>query len=99
MFSEVDCRSKLETVFVTLASIVVVGFGFIVWFAAVGLTLLYALGAKLPGTSTLSTAVIFFLVGAVCMLYVVSLAFVAWYLYRRRSSKRFGECIASWRGS
>lgn len=91
MFSYVDPRSKLETIFATLSATVVVVFSFLAWFVVVGLALIYTIGVKLPGTSTEGTAIIFFFVGVLCTLYVVSSAFLFWYLLRRRYVRRQGE--------
>ena len=91
MFSYVDPRSRLETIFATISAMVVVVFSFLTWFVVVGLALLYTTGVKLPGTSTEGTAIIFFFVGTMCTLYAVSLIFLIWYLYRRRFVRKQGE--------
>ena len=91
MFSYVDSRSRLETIFSALAAMVVVSFSFLAWFGVVGLALLYTLGIKLPAPSALGTAIVFFAVGAFFTLYLISLAFLLWFLYRRRFVRREGE--------
>ncbi len=91
MFSHVDNRSRLETIFATLTAIIVVTISFLAWFVVVGLALLYALGIKLPGPTPVATAAIFFVLGASGSLYLISLAFLVWYLYRRRFVRKEGE--------